>query len=362
MSNNRPIRGMNPLPGFNGLGTIDLNDYQSFENLPTQINGTFSHIGSIDLDEINEDDSGWLNDSIRNEGNTLERIEDFVNTFELKGFKTQYEPPIMGTDGKPRDGRGRVIAAKRRGEKYIPALFYSYDSDTERCRISNGVKENLRHDPAYKATREDITTAALHLISCGEIKCKEKDVDLWLSEIGIQNRFNSRNITIILKDILKRGEDGGQKTVRERTRSDWERWCLKNLNKKVNGQGDNKNNVWLTSVDNDTYPFRIYAQCILPFIKKQVKANENSIVKSPLKPAEIIVYTNKKTHKEAIKCVKEFKKELDKIIQESYDMVGLDYDLPFKPKTPKYIILGGIPQLIGKHDVDGCSLVPIDDY
>ena len=361
MSNNRPIRGMNPIPGFNGGPSIDLNVYQDHP-LPTQINGTFSHIGSINLEEVDEDEGVWLNDAIRDDGNTLERIEDFENPFELKGFNTSYDPPIMGTDGKPRDGRGRVIGAKRKGEKRIPAFFYTYDDTTERCRVSNGVKENLKHDPAYKATREDIIKAALYLISEKQLECNEVKIDAWLTEIAIHQTFNSRNITIILKDILKRGEDGGQKTVRERSRSDWERWCLKNLNKKVNGQGDNKNSVWLTSVDNDTYPFRVYAQSILPFIKKQVKLNENQIVKSPPKPAEIIVYTNKKTHKEAIKSVKEFKKELDRIIQESYDMVGLDYDLPFKPKTSKYVILGAIPQLIGKHDVDGGKLVPIDDY
>lgn len=359
-----PVVGMNPLPGFNGTGTINLNDYQEIlkEDLPIQINGTFSHIGSINLEDVDEDEGVWLNDAIRDKGNTLERIEDFENTFELRGFKTSFEPPIMGTDGKPRDGRGRIIAAKRRGEKYIPALFYSYDSDTERSRVSNGVKENLKHDPAYKATREDIVTAALHLISRNELECNEKDINSWLFEIGVERIFNSRNITIMRDAIKKRGENGGEATVRVRDRTEWERWCLKKLNKRVNSQYTNKENIWLISVDNDTYPFRVYAQSILSSIRRQAKANENVVAKSPIKPAELIFYTKKKTHKEAIKCIKEFKGGIDRTIKDSYMMVGLDYDLPLKCKTPKYVILGAIPQLIGRHDVDGDKLVPIDNY
>ena len=358
----RPIRGMNPIPGFNGGPSIDLNVYQD-RRLPTQINGTFSHIGSINLEEVDEDEGVWLNDAIRDDGNTLERIEDFENTFELKGFNTSYDPPIMGTDGKPRDGRGRVIGGKRRGEKYIPAFFYTYNDTTERCRVSNGVKENLKHDPAYKATREDIIKAALYLISEEQLDYDNVSIDAWLNEIQIEKTFNSRNIKIIFNDIIKRGKNGGEEAVRTRKdRKDWERWCIKNLSKRVNSQHSNKENTWLVCVDNDTYSFRVYAQSVLESIKRQAKANKNAVVKTPIRPAEFILYTNKKTHQDAVKCVKAFKKGLDQTIRDSYFMVGLDYNLPMTPQTPKYVILGAIPQLIGKHDVNGDQLVPIDNY
>ena len=364
MPNNRPVVGMNPIPGFNGGENIDLNIYQNHE-LPTQIYGTFSHIGSIDLTEVDEDDPIWLNDAIRDDGNTLERIEDFENTFELKGFDTRYDPCIMGTDGKPRDGRGRVIGAKRRGEKRIPAFFYSYESDTERCRVSNGVKENLKHDPAYAATREDIIKAALYLIGRKELIFDEKSIRKWLFEIEIEKKFNQRNITMIKDSILKRGVDGGKEVVRIRSRSDWERWILKNLNKKVNKQnGNNNENVWLTSVDNDTYPYRVFAQSIVQSIARQIKQQETSLLKQDIKPAEIILYTNQKTHSDAQKCVKQFKKDLDRIIIQSYLMVSKDYDFPYPLpiKKPQYVILGAIPQLIGEHNVDGNKLVPLEDY
>ena len=81
----RVIEGVNPIPGFNGSQNIDLNVYQEID-IPTQIDGTFSHIGSIKLDDVDEDDSIWLNDAVRADGNTLERIEDFVNNFEVTGY------------------------------------------------------------------------------------------------------------------------------------------------------------------------------------------------------------------------------------------------------------------------------------
>jgi len=115
------IQGLRVIPGFNGNGNIYLEDYlKNGIQPPTIKSGTFSHIGVLDLNTVDEDDDKWLNIGIREEGNTEERIEAFENKYEVEGWKTLYVPPLMGTNGDPRDGRGRIIAAKRRGERYIP--------------------------------------------------------------------------------------------------------------------------------------------------------------------------------------------------------------------------------------------------
>ena len=54
-------------------------------------------------------------------------------------------PPILYEDGTPQDGRGRIIGAKRGGEKYIPVYVYIREEDPELCRITNGLKSNLTH-------------------------------------------------------------------------------------------------------------------------------------------------------------------------------------------------------------------------
>ena len=105
------IEGPHRIPGFRGNGPseINLEDYIEKKVLPPAIRGgRFSHIGILDLDTVDEDDPMWENDGIREEGNTEERLDAFENTYEVEGFKTDVPPPLVGTNGIPRDGRGRV--------------------------------------------------------------------------------------------------------------------------------------------------------------------------------------------------------------------------------------------------------------
>ena len=161
-----PIEGARQIPGFNGIGVINLEDYNGIPAIhpPNIEGGVFSHIGSLDLDEVDEDDEKWKNKGIREEGNTEDRIQSFENKFEVSGFKTNYIPPIMGTNEKPRDGRGRIIAAKRRGEKKIPVYYYVITDKSETCKVTTGLLENLRHDPAFKANMESVICGCLYLI------------------------------------------------------------------------------------------------------------------------------------------------------------------------------------------------------
>ncbi len=338
------IVGRTEIPGFNGNGIISLKDLQSTP--PIQIGGEFQYVQALDLSEVDEDDPMWLNDGIREEGNTEDRIEQFENAFEVKGFKTTYVPPIMGTDGKPRDGRGRIIAAKRRGESFIPTYVYAYDHDTEMQRISNGLKPNMDHDPSFSANRESIIKAGLHLIKIGELELAEVPVRHWLQHIlKVQETFNARNITIIVNAILKRGVGGGEALVRIQDRKKWEKWVLKNLGFKV----DNKQ-VFLLAADNDTYAYRAWCQHILPAIAE----NES--------PIKIVLYTNCHLPEAARKNVKKFATNLQFFRDASYTMVGEDYGLPMKPRTSPYELLGAVPQIIAEHNIDGWKLIDIDQY
>ena len=78
------------------------------------------------------------NVGIEKEGNTEERIEAFMNKYEVEGWKTSYVPPLMSTDEDPRDGRGRIISAKRRGERYMPVYYYVIEDDSEKSRVTDG--------------------------------------------------------------------------------------------------------------------------------------------------------------------------------------------------------------------------------
>jgi hypothetical protein len=349
MTYEMPIEGSHIIPGFNGVGEINLEDY--YKIIPPEIKGgKFSHIGVIDLNEVDEDDDRWLNIGIREEGNTAERIETFENKYEVEGWKTTYVPPLMGTNGDPRDGRGRIIAAKRRNERYVPGFFYVITDDSEKSRVTDGLTENLRHDPAFSATMESVILGCLYIIKNNELELNEVSVRYYLNnDLKIQDHFASHNITKIVNSVLKRGVGGGDPLVVIKERKKWEAWC-----EKAGVIIDNKR-VFLLSADNDTYAYRAWCQHILPAI---VKNND---------PIEIILFSNNHIPAEARKNVQKFETNLQFFLSASYLMVEKDYApmLNLPVKDVPYIIKGCIPQVINKkHDAyrKGHRLISIKEY
>ena len=353
MSYEMPIVGPQQIPGFNGVGVIDLIDYVSNKVTPPVMEGyNFEYVSNLDLSTVEEDDPVWSNDLIRSEGTIKERIDEFENKFEVAGFKTCYVPPIVDTTGKPVDGRGRVMGAKKRGERYIPIFVYSRIDKTETCRVANGLISNLKHDPATKATREDCVVSALGLIKVGELKNNEADIRSFLmNRIHIHNYFNARNITVIVDAIIKRA-DAGDAVVRVANREDHVRWCEKNAGVKI----DNTK-TWLFSVEQDTYAMRALCQAVL-----------NSVINDK-DPAQIVLYTNSHLHSDARKNMQNFVKDLDCYISAAYKMVAKDIFQgnnqmisAIKCNKKHYVILGARPQLIGCHEVDSNNLIPLDQY
>jgi len=355
MSYELTIEGVHQIPGFNGTGVINLEDYIAKKVIPPTIKGgEFSHVGVLDLNTLEEDDDRLLNIGIREEGNTEERIQTFENKFEVEGFKTKDPPPIVGTNGDIRDGRGRIIAAKRRGERYIPVYYYVITDDSLKSKITDGLRENLRHDVAFGANMESVILGCLLLIKKGELTLSEVEVRQYLhTELKIQNHFATHNITKIVNSILKRGVGGGDPLVLVQDSSKWKEWC-----KKAGVVVDGKK-VVLLSADNETYAWRGWCQHILPAIVKNDQ------------PIEIIPYSNKHIPSEAKKNIQNFKAELKVMLDASYLMVEKDYaptwsmgNLELPVKNVPYICYRTIPQIIGKHDSarKGYRFIDIDKY
>jgi hypothetical protein len=348
-----PIVGSQQIPGFNGVGTIDLTDYLSNKVVPPVMEGyKFEYVSNLDLSTVDEDDPAWSNDLIRSEGTIKERIDEFENKFEVSGFKTCYVPPMIDTKQTPIDGRGRVMGAKKRGERFIPVFVYSRIDKTETCRVANGLISNLEHDPATKATREDVVVSALGLIKLGELENDEVDIRSFLmNRIHINKYFNARNITLIVDAITKRAA-AGDAVVRVANREDHVRWCEKKAGIKI----DNKK-TWLFSVEQDTYAMRALCQAVLDAV-----VNDKD-------PAQIVLYTNSHLHSDARKNMKNFVKDLDFYISAAYKMVARDIFngnnqmiSAIKCNKQHYVILGARPQLIGCHEVDSTKLISLDDY
>lgn len=349
------IEGPHRIPGFNGVGEINLEDYITKKVLPPKIRaGKFSHIGVLDLDTVDENDPIWENVGIREEGNTEDRLETFENAYEVEGFKTDVVPPMIGIDGKPRDGRGRIISAKRRGEKSIPVFYYVIEDDSEKSRVSDGLTQNLRHPASFAATMESVVVGCLYLIKCSELALNEVTIRNYLhDELNIGQSFAAHNITKIVNSILKRGVAGGDPLVLIKPRKKWEAYC-ETAGKKI----DNKLR-FLLSADSDTYAFRAWCQHILP-----------AIVKNDA-PIEIVLFTNNHVPAEARKNMEHFQSKLKYFLNASYLMVEKDYapgwpmgELKLPVKAVPYKILGCIPQVVGKHDsyANGYRFVSIENY
>ena len=219
------IAGPKKLPGFNGVGEINLEDYVGMEiDIPEGY--SFGTLGSLDLDEeVDELDDVWSNDGVREEGNADDRIDSLQNSYSVNGYKTKDEPGMGSKDpnGKelPVEGRGRAIAGKRNKEKRIPWINLKKDEPGELARISAGVLANLKHDPATKATREDVITAGLKLIGDGELNPNAVDINTWLKDrLHITKFFTQRNITLIVDGIIKRHQEG-ENAVRIKERAAW---------------------------------------------------------------------------------------------------------------------------------------------
>ena len=333
-------------PGFNGVGAIDLNDFKTLEPAK-QLNGKFLHFDFLDLSAVDEDDEDYWNLAIRDE-KTDERIEAQQTHFENHGFLTNFWPPIYGSDGRPRDGRGRIIAAKRNGERFIPISVYSYTDNTNRNYLTNGLKAN-NHAPSVSVKTGDVVRTGLRLISDGELKCDKSSVEDWLyNELEVTEMFSERGgvITKIIDEILAVGANGGDPLVYRQSREKWEEWCEKR-NLKI----DNKKR-FLMSVDSDTYYYRAWCQHILPAISKCDD------------PIELVLYTNETVPEKARKKLKVFVTQLEYFYAASYTMVnnalsGIKLEVP--DERP-YIVLGAIPQIYGSHDLKSRKLIPIDKY
>ena len=341
--------------GFNGIGVINLNDYGNL--VPRdQNNATYLHIEWLDLTTVDLTDEEYFNTAIRSEGaeDFRNRVDSISLSYKQNGFSTRYWPPCFGTDGKPRDGRGRITAAIENGERFIPVAVYMYDDDSIRNTITNGIIAN-QHDPASRPGMEDFINAGVQLIANGELDNLKSGVTYWLYKEAKVESFIKKeggHITKIINAIMKRGENGGNPIVKTMDSESCHAWITKNLKLK------NRKDYILSSVDNVSYINRTWCEGILPLILKS---------KTPI---DIILYTSAKDEQTARENVKKFVKSIDKHYESSFKMInesinGITLSIPAKKDRP-YRFLGALPQIVGKHYILGGSevkeLICIEDY
>tara|TARA_Y100000004_G_C8896700_1_gene404494 strand:- start:49 stop:1089 length:1041 start_codon:yes stop_codon:yes gene_type:complete len=346
---------MDTKKGFNGRGVINLEDYNNLSPRE-QNNATFLHIEWLDLSTVDLTDEEYFNTAIRSESTEdfRNRVDSISLSYRHNGFSTRYWPPCFGTDGKPRDGRGRITAAIENGERFIPVATYMYDDDSVRNTITNGIIAN-QHDPASRPGMEDFINAGVQLIANGELNNLKSEITYWLYKEAKVESFLKKeggHITKVINAIMKQGENGGNPIIKKMDSDSCHAWITKNLNLK------NRKDYILSAVDNVTYINRTWCEGILPLILKSKT------------PVSIILYTSAKDEQTAKDNVKKFVKEIDKHYESSFKMInesinGITLSIPAKKDRP-YKFLGALPQIVGRHyDLGGPEvkeLISIEDY
>ena len=337
--------------------TIDLQVYydtfKKSNRIKHQLGAFFIRFDILDLDKVDISDEEFFNVGVREEDPQAqrERIENLLASYHENGWDSTHFPPCFGLDGKPRDGRGRIISAKERGMRFIPIAVYEYPDDSLRTNLTCGLIAN-NHAPAERVTREDIIEGGILLIDNGELEATDTQVLHWLTdEVEVFKIFrNTKDCTYIKNQILDRVENGTS-IVKRASSEQWKEWISKNLNLK------DRQDYILTCTDNVTYINRTWCENILPLIVKRRI------------PVNIIVYTGEKNPVKARKSITSFKKKLDACYEASVAMVNLMHKgitiHPLPENERPYHFLGAIPQLVGEHfevGEDIKELIPLKDY
>ena len=335
-----------------GFGKIlDLRD-ETLNNLPKpkQKHGTFLKFSFLDLNSVKEDDQDYWNVAVRDEQNTPVRIEAMQQSYVTYGWLYSEFPPCVGTDGRPRDGRTRILAAKRSGERWMIVAIFSYEETSS--PVTDYISDSIacQQRPASTGvTMNDLVAAGLACIDAGECEPEKSAVEnLVYNELEAEKFFSnvSGNITKIINQILNALDDEGGvggTTVR-RHRDEWVEWLEK--------AGYPQGTYILLSVDNPTYAMRAWCQHLLSFFsKKKGKAS-------------IILYTNAKTGERARHLIGLFAKDLNYFYSSSFAMVNRAQSaVEVKVADPApFIIEGAIPQIMDEHDINSRKLIKIDEY
>ena len=335
--------------GFSRI--LDLRD-ETLNNLPKprQKHGKFIKFSFLDLSKVKEDDQDYWNVAVRDEQNTPVRIEAMQQSYVTYGWLYSQFPPCVGTDGRPRDGRTRILAAKRSGERWIIVAIFSYEETSS--PVTDYISDSIacQQRPASTGvTMNDLVAAGLACIDAGECEPEKSAVEnLVYNELEAEKFFSniSGNITKIINQILNSLDDEGGvggTTVR-RHRDEWIEWLEKS--------GYPQGTYILLSVDNPTYAMRAWCQHLLPFFsKKKGKAS-------------IILYTNAKTGERARHLIGSFAKDLNYFYSSSFAMVNRAQSaVEVKVADPApFIIEGAIPQIMDEHDINSRKLIKIDEY
>lgn len=325
--------------------SINIKEYQSqFAETVNdrQKNAKFIRYSWLDISSYTLDDPRLDNIAVRADQNTGVSTDDIAHSFEIEGWDTSYFPPIVGADNVPRDGRTRIRAAIKCGQKFIPCAIYAYDkNDSVRSNYSNGLIAN-KHKTQVRAQWQDFIASGVAIIKSGEMTCEMGDILDWLyNEVEIEHFYSNTggNITKLAKQIYERAARGGDLIVL-RKREEWIDWIGNSIAKYSLYYHDKFGIKDIKDIQvyesGGSRADHVFCKHILP------NASSGKIT-------NLLLYTTADDADKAKMNHVEFERQLEAFHSQIYGWINTELDgitLKKPKKTKLWRIIGVVPQLL----------------
>lgn len=344
--------------------SVNIKEYYSAFQESVQVrqkNAKFVRYSWLDISSYTLDDPRLGNIAVRADQNTGVSTDDIAHSFEIEGWDMSYFPPIVGADGVPRDGRTRIRAAIKCGEKFIPCAIYTYEkNDSVRSNYSNGLLAN-KHKTQVRAQWKDFIAAGVAIIKSGEMSCNIDEILTWLyNDVEIEYFYSntSGNITKLAKQIYERASRGGD-LILLRKREEWVEWIENSIAKHslyyhhTFGVKD-INDIELYE-SGGSRADHVFCKHILP------NASSGKIT-------NLVIYTTADDADKAKINHLEFERQLEAYHSQVYGWINTELDgitLKKPRKTKLWRIIGVVPQLLTKdHEklINQHYLAPMQDF
>lgn len=309
-----------------------------------QKRGKFLKFVFFDISKLDYFDEQLHNAAIRSTGSKDRGDEKIKHSYSVKGWRYDDFPPIIGTDGRIRDGRTRIRAALLRGEPFIPAALFVYEEDEKVNKFVSDLSEGLIGNDGLisrPTTFDDLSEAAVSAIKVGAVMHDKTFItELVVNEFEAERFIPENQIPDLVNEIYERVVRGEDAVIQE---------DRENILKYLKKCPDIPSNVCFPN------------EPCLPGVPKlelySAPSNTNQgrlwgkIARNIPEETLIVFYTTCKIPSKIKSGYEDMIKYIDDRYEECFDIVNKTYDsngLSLGAKPPKarpYKVLGVYPQL-----------------
>lgn len=328
---------------------VDLTDYERLHLTDAhdrQVNAKFIKFAWMDLTGRSVDDEDLQNLDIRDEQNDRNEELQNLKISISRGWDTSFFPPCYGTDGRYRDGRGRVLTAIEKNQQWMPVALYAYDDEELPLTnyLANGLTANDSHAAAQLSKMKDYESAGVRAILAGELKNDKANVDDFLYRVcRIERRFPGNvggHITKIREAIIKRASEGvNGASIRRKDEKEWQQWIENSISRNALYWQQN----YGVSEVSDIAFHKTGKQAAERILTRHILPNASNG-----KITNIVLYAGG-TREDMIKDHVAFEQALQELYDNIYSWVNHEIhgiELKHEVDSPMWKIIGVIPQFL----------------